>query len=421
MDSNGIGDWSRDLTKPQKRILKQVWTYLFHFWGIQVNGEAAFKKQPEGGESVEGGNEAKKKKSFFGKLQASYYGGGQSSSGEDNGDEEETEYTINKIHESLKDLDPDSTRKEFWEMLRLEEPDNALLKFVRARKWKLDKTLSMIAHSMNWRVNEVQVDDLLNGGELAIFKNEEQGVIKNLEMQKAFISGRDKQGRPIILARPKLHNSHDQTESEMEKYCILVIEQARLFFKSPVETATILFDLSGFAMANMDYGPVKFLISCFEAHYPESLGHMFIHKAPWIFYPIWNVVKNWLDPVVASKIKFTKGIKDLNEYIELDQLPKYLGGESVTDPDVFTKPDEALDAKMADHEAKAKILAERDEIIQKFITATVGWIEAVDEKESDKFFNEKVSLGSQLTENYSRLDPYIRSRSMYDVNGMLKV
>lgn len=32
-----------------------------------------------------------------------------------------------------------------------------------------------------------------------------------------------------------------------------------------------------------DYHPVKFMIKCFEANYPESLGVVLIHKAPWIF------------------------------------------------------------------------------------------------------------------------------------------
>jgi CRAL/TRIO domain len=32
-----------------------------------------------------------------------------------------------------------------------------------------------------------------------------------------------------------------------------------------------------------EFAPVKFIIKCFEANYPESLGVLLIHKAPWIF------------------------------------------------------------------------------------------------------------------------------------------
>lgn len=41
--------------------------------------------------------------------------------------------------------------------------------------------------------------------------------------------------------------------------------------------------MTNFSMANMDYTPVKFMIKCFEANYPESLGTVLVHKAPWIF------------------------------------------------------------------------------------------------------------------------------------------
>lgn len=410
-----------ELTQPQEIVLKQIWTYLFHFWQIPVNGEAAFKRSEASlAQAADNSEKKKKKTSFFGKLQSSYSG---SQAGE--GDEEETEgkeseYVLNKIHDTLGDLDPIATRDHFWSMLRVETPDAVLLKFARARKWRTDKIMSMIAHSMSWR-EEAQVDAIINGGELAFYENGEEGVVKNLELQKAFITGRDKQGRPVLLARPRLHFAHDQAEADIEKYCLLVIEQAKLFFRTPVETATILFDLSGFSMSNMDYGPVKFLIACFEAHYPESLGHMFIHKAPWIFSPIWNIVKNWLDPIVASKIKFTKSVKDLSEHIDLDQLPEYLGGENPVNLDSFVKPDGSKDVKLKDTETRDKLLAERDQLVQKFVRATVSWIESETTEDSAKFLQEKVSLGAELTENYSVLDPYIRSRCVYDINGTLKV
>ena len=44
-----------------------------------------------------------------------------------------------------------------------------------------------------------------------------------------------------------------------------------------------MFDLTGFSLSNMDYVPVKFLIQCLEANYPESLGCILIHNAPWGF------------------------------------------------------------------------------------------------------------------------------------------
>lgn len=64
---------------------------------------------------------------------------------------------------------------------------------------------------------------------------------------------------------------------------------------------TIIFDMTGFGLSNMvscsanqkvaargtdhdqEYAPVKFIIECFQENYPESLGYMLIHNAPWVF------------------------------------------------------------------------------------------------------------------------------------------
>ncbi len=41
--------------------------------------------------------------------------------------------------------------------------------------------------------------------------------------------------------------------------------------------------MTGFSIANMDYNFVKFSTNIFEANYPETLGYILIHNAPWVF------------------------------------------------------------------------------------------------------------------------------------------
>lgn len=394
------------LDQSQEQVLKQVWTYLFHLWNIPVDGTNAFDM------STNTLPTPKKKKSMFGKL---------SSSSSNSKVTTTTNYTKDMIHDSLKTVDPVITQQTLWDMLRTDNPDNLILRFVRARKWDTDKSMGMVAHTLKWRKDKYDVDKILYNGEHAAYDNNESGFIKNLELQKATISGYDLQGRPIVLVRPKLHHTDDQTEEEVEKYCLLIIEQTRLFLKDPVDSATIFFDLTGFSMSNMDYLPVKFLISCFEAHYPECLGHLFIHKAPWIFPPIWNIIKKWLDPVVASKVVFTSNVKDLNKYIEIDHIPSYLGGESEVDLDNFEPVDGSHDDYLSDIETRTQLQSQRKVLIEKFIELTIKWIETNNQEQSQKLLNEKIEIGLQLSQNYSNLDPYIRSRSNFDISGTLDV
>ncbi|CAR22880.1 Csr1p [Lachancea thermotolerans CBS 6340] len=428
------------LTQDEELHLKQVWAYLFQHWGVQVNSASVFASETAGsGQSgSSGGNKnaeekpAKKSGKLFGRFRkSSSNSSAAKSSRESNGavpassqrstEPSEGARSHGTVHEALKNLKPDEISENFWDMLRSDYPDNLILRFLRARKWDTDKALGMIAHTLEWRLKEGHPDSIIRGGEQAAYQNNETGYIKNLELSKATQRGFDLHGRPIVLVRPRLHHSSDQTEEEMKKYCLLIIEQARMFLKEPVDSATILFDLTGFSMSNMDYTPVQYLISCFEAHYPECLGHLFIHKAPWIFPPIWNIIKNWLDPVVASKIVFTKNASDLAKYVPMKYIPSYLGGEDEYDFDSFKRPDESADVKLKDTKTRDSILEKRKSIIQQFIDSTKNWIESQNDEESKKWLETKISISKELSENYRELDPYIRSRSVYDINGTLKV
>lgn len=42
--------------------------------------------------------------------------------------------------------------------------------------------------------------------------------------------------------------------------------------------------MTGFVVKNMDHHVVTFLVSVFEARYPETLGVVLIHNAPWVFW-----------------------------------------------------------------------------------------------------------------------------------------
>ncbi|AAS52725.2 AER041Wp [Eremothecium gossypii ATCC 10895] len=424
------------LTKEQEKVLKQVWVHLFQFWGIDVDGSAVLTaKEPE---PAAPSGKGRKLLGLFGKRKDATGAARKESNGKaaakvydaekvEDSDAEKEKPTPQKVegleemYELLKELDGAAVSKEFWSMLRCDYPDNLLLRFVRARKWDINKAMIMMAHSLRWRLNEGKPEDIVFGGERGAQKADKKGIVKQLELGKATVRGFDKNGCPIVYVRPRLHHAADQTEAETSEYSLLIIEQARLFLKEPCDTATILFDLSGFSMANMDYAPVKFLITCFEAHYPECLGKLFIHKAPWIFPPIWNIIKNWLDPVVAAKIAFTKTAADLEEFIPAEQIPLELGGKDEYNFDGFVMPDGSADTKLSDEKGKAAVLEEREAIIKRFIDATISWIESTSDEESAKWLEKKIDLSKELSENYSKLDPYIRSRSFYDVNGTLKV
>ncbi|CCK69028.1 Csr1p KNAG_0B05980 [Huiozyma naganishii CBS 8797] len=410
------------LSRDQEAALKQVWTYLFHFWKVPVDGTAAFAGSQ--GQGVSGAHESSShgksiSSSLWGKLSGSSKPHENDASGHHSG--HDVKYSKGLVHPALEGMDAGRMQQEFWQTLRLESPDCHLLRFCRARKFHTNKVMRMVARTFEF-YDKRKVNALIDGGEAKIFKeNKEPGLMMNFKVQKAVLFGKDNKQRPYILVRPKFHHAADQTETEVEKYALLVIELSRLFMREG--SITILFDLTDFSLSNMDYSPVKFIISCFEAHYPECLGALLIHKAPWLFSPIWNIIKTWLDPVVASKIVFTKNIKELSRYIGQQELPVYMEGKNnALDLDHYSPPDGSQDKllNVKDDNFK-KLSTKREQLIEEFKKVTAKWIETTEQAQSSKLWQMKCELGEELCQNYAELDPYIRSRSSYDVQGLLKL
>jgi len=177
----------------------------------------------------------------------------------------------------------------------------------------------------------------------------------------------------------------------------------------------IFFDMTGFSMANMDYSPVKFMIKVFEANYPESLGAVLVHQAPWVFQGIWSVIKGWLDPVVASKVHFTKSAQDLSQFIDAKHIPKDLGGEEDWTYR-YVEPVPGENDRMKDTAIRQKLEAERAGIVREYEAATIKW-----SKSGDMSLNQtRLQLAEKLRKNYWQLDPYVRARSLYDRWGVIR-
>lgn len=175
--------------------------------------------------------------------------------------------------------------------------------------------------------------------------------------------------------------------------------------------------MTGFTLANMDYTPVKFMIKVFEANYPESLGTVLVHKAPWVFQSIWSIIRGWLDPVVASKINFTKDAADLEKYVDLRNIPKDLGGQEDFKYE-YVPPRAGENVQMQDQTARAEVQEERNVLLKEFEQNTEDW--AMGNRPETEVKAQRAKISQQLHLNYWRLDPFIRSRSMYDRIGVLQ-
>lgn len=183
------------------------------------------------------------------------------------------------------------------------------------------------------------------------------------------------------------------------------------------------------------------MIKCFEANYPECLGTVLVHKAPWIFqgneeettHPqpprkthtnppppgIWKVIRGWLDPVVANKVHFTNNAKEMEEFIPIKHIPKDLEGEEDWTYQ-YVEPVEGENAKLADAETRDRLLAAREVLVKDYEAATLEWIAAgADKEKAAEVKSRRNAVAAKLREDYWNVDPYVRARSYYDRIGVL--
>ncbi|KAF2175581.1 CRAL/TRIO domain-containing protein [Zopfia rhizophila CBS 207.26] len=350
-------------------------------------------------------------------------------------DEDDKHGQTKDFKAALANKAPEDLRKAFWSMVKHDHPDALLLHFLRARKWDAERALVMLISTMHWRAEEMHVDDdIIWRGELAALedsksddpkvKKEGDDFLAQMRMGKSFLHGVDKEGRPMCIVRVRLHRQGEQSEQSLERFTVYTIETARMLLRPPVDTATVIFDMTNFSMANMDYTPVKFMIKCFEANYPESLGAVLVHKAPWVFNAIWTIIRGWLDPVVAGKVHFTKNVEELEAFIPKSQIPTELGGDEDWTYS-YIEPDPKENSLLSDEEAREGLKEERSELVRKYESTVLEWIHAEGKEEREKTKSleerrrERDTVAEQLRTNYWKLDPYLRARTLYDRTGVI--
>ncbi|KAK3177794.1 phosphatidylinositol transfer protein csr1 [Lecanicillium sp. MT-2017a] len=416
-----------NLSPEQEEKLRQFWQAIGNVCGWSETGSAPTKETTKEASNVTAAADSGKWGfSLFRKTEDTSAASASGNSAEDD------KFGLTKqFDDVLAKQSAESIRQTIWSMVKHDHPDALALRFLRARKWDVQKALVMFIAAMNWRDSEMHVDDdIMKQGEAGAAESERGGDTNNMKighdfmeqirMGKSFLHGNDREGRPICVVRVRLHRNGDQCAESIERYTVHIIETARLLLAPPVETATIVFDMTSFTLANMDYAPVKFMIKCFEANYPESLGAVLIHNAPWVFQGIWRIIRGWLDPVVASKVHFTNGRSGLEQFIEPSKIISELGGDEQWEYK-YEEPVDGENKSMEDAASKAMIMEERAGLVKEFEEATKTWIRDSEGNSGKQAAETRTEVARKMRANYWKLDPYVRAKSLYDRQGVIKV
>ncbi|KKY30990.1 putative phosphatidylinositol transfer protein csr1 [Diaporthe ampelina] len=375
-----------NLTPEQEEKVRKLWAAIFQVCAVGEQDDAASVESPaalsDKTNSKDKGDRGKKRKiTLFSrknkdKTDADSNSAASGVSTSIKADDADDKYGQNKqFLDTLANTSPEVIRATLWAMIKHDHPDALVLRFLRARKWDVDNALVMLVSTMNWRSTEVHVDDdIMKNGEAAMVEKSQssdpkakqlgEDFMAQIRMGKSFLHGVDDKGRPICV----------------------------------------------------DYTPVKFMIKCFEANYPESLGSVLVHKSPWIFQGIWKIIKGWLDPVVASKVHFTNNIKDVEQFVHSSRVLKELDGQEDWTY-TYKEPTPGENDKMKDEATRDGLLAAREQLYKDYEDATLKWIQNPNDA-SVKV--QRDSIAAKLRADYWNLDPYVRARSLYDRTGWLQ-
>ncbi|AOW02375.1 YALI0C05511p [Yarrowia lipolytica CLIB122] len=319
----------------------------------------------------------------------------------------------------LERLEPEEVKQALWHMARTLTPDNLLCRFLRARRWSVPRTCVLLEKAMYWRMKESGLDELQFRGEIGAFRSNDIDYINQYRSKKSYIRGRDKAGRPVIQIYTRRHFKTDQSVKCIKDFTLAVFEASLLMLDDYNDNVTFLFDMTDFTLFNMDYPYMRHLLKMFQIFYPESLGLLLVHNAPWVYEGVYNIIKHWMEPCVTSKFKFTKNLKELSQYIDMDQIPEGMGGTDQWNYE-YIEPREHEADKLQDHFGREAALQERSMLTQKVEKNTVEWLQAVPGSEAEgETLDERRVMIDELRDQYWTVDRYIRAVTVSDRLGQI--
>lgn len=252
-----------NLTPEQEAKLQEFWVLTLKTFGVNLDSlqaEKASSSSTSETASVTAAKEEKKPKRRWGlwgrgdddeadAKSGTLANGIASSLASINISDGDDKYGQSKeFQQALDQLQPEEMRTAFWDLVKHDNPDSLLLRFLRARKWDVKKALIMMISTMRWRLQDVHVDDdiMANGEAQALRKSQSsdptekkmgEEFLHQMRMGKSYLHGVDRVGRPICVIRVRLHRAAEQEVETLERFTVYTIETARLLLVPPVETA----------------------------------------------------------------------------------------------------------------------------------------------------------------------------------------
>ncbi|KAF3781379.1 Patellin-3 [Nymphaea thermarum] len=258
-----------------------------------------------------------------------------------------------------------------------ERSDTLLLKFLRARDFKVKETLDMIKKTVRWR-KDYKVEELFLGEEDLGDKGFEKIV---------FMHGTDRQGHPVCynvfgaFQDKELFKKTSGTERDLFlRWRIQFLEKGvrQLDFR-PRSTSTVIqvTDLKGSpGLLNRELQLTMKALSVMLDNYPELVAKQVVINVPWWYLAYTKMLNTFFTPRTRSKFVYatpSRSTEALFRYIAPEHIPIQYGGLSKEDDTELSTADAASESivKPSSHAVVEFIVSEACTLVWEL--RVLGW------------------------------------------------
>ena len=193
--------------------------------------------------------------------------------------------------------------------------DNFVRKYFEYNNENLVESFKMMTNALMWR-KTFGVNQL----------NEWSFPRECYLMGGIFTYGKDVNGSTCIIFRVNSNKKFSDWTELVKKYIVFLIEKEnQKFLLNQNKGICIVFDCKGSGITNVDLDMLWFIVSTLRHYYPMLLKSVVVNELPFILKFVLKLVKSWLGKENQQLIHLVTK-KDLNQYIENEQLPDFMNG-----------------------------------------------------------------------------------------------
>ncbi|ODM90665.1 Retinaldehyde-binding protein 1 [Orchesella cincta] len=203
------------------------------------------------------------------------------------------------------------------------QDDKFLIRFLRARKFDINKTVSLINHYYNMRLENAE-----------LFENlcpESVSHVLSQEIQ-AVLQKRDSQGRQVFVFRAGKWDPDLVSLDDIFRSNYIFLEEMTSSEETQICGVTAIVDFEGMGFYQARQFTPKHairMVQIIQNSFPCRFQEFHMVNQPYVFSLLFSIVKPFLNEKIKKRIYFHgRDLTSLHKSINPEVLPDFLGGNS---------------------------------------------------------------------------------------------